>query len=490
MLYLCAVLSVLACNKPDGGQQDDTGKKDSTAVVPSVIPVQSVSVDRNSIDLIKGDSTILTATVLPDNATDRSVSWSSSDAAVVEVDSAGTVCAMHPGSAVITVTTTDGGKTAVCSVTVSKKPITGLTEEAAEEAREKVIADWKAGLLSQMKSCLTKRTVTDSSGNKMKFLINVYGKAPEGGHSLWISLHGGGGTTAATNDSQWQNQQKIYQSASPAQPVEGYYLSPRAIADVWNMWFLKENDALFEQLIMTLVVAKNVNPDKIYLMGYSAGGDGLWRMGPRMADHWAAASMMAGHPGGVNLMNLRNTPFMMWVGGEDSAYNRNTEVPKKAKELDELQAQDADGYIHQCTVVAGKPHWMDLEDAAAFPWMAQYVRNPYPKRVVWRQENEEEKVVRQFFYWIKVTPEEMKNGNTVIAEIRDNTIYIEKSDYKTLTFYLNDKMVDLDEEVTVVYDGRTLFSDMVERSEKTLAATMAERNDPSYVFCSEITVKL
>jgi ABC-type multidrug transport system fused ATPase/permease subunit len=46
-----------------------------------------------------------------------------------------------------------------------------------------------------------------------------------------------------------------------------------------------------------------------------------------MADRWAAASMMAGHPGGVSLVNLRNTPYMMWVGALDKAYDRNALVP-------------------------------------------------------------------------------------------------------------------------------------------------------------------
>ena len=292
------------------------------------------------------------------------------------------------------------------------------------------------------------------------------------------------------NDSQWSNQQKMYRNATPAQPVEGYYIAPRSIADVWNMWFLKENDCLFEQIITTMIVTKGINPDRVYLMGYSAGGDGVWRMAPRMADHWAAAAMMAGHPGEVNLLNVRNMPFTLWVGGNDSDYNRNKEVPQKALELDELRREDSEGYIHDCHVLEGKPHWMKLEDAAAFTWMNQYTRNPYPEKVVWRQENEESKALRSCFYWIAINQDEMKNGNQVIAEIKGNTIYIEKSDYSTLTFYLNDKMLNLDGEVTVFYGNRQLFKGMVDRNEETLIKTLSERNDPSYAFYSSVTVSL
>jgi poly(3-hydroxybutyrate) depolymerase len=46
---------------------------------------------------------------------------------------------------------------------------------------------------------------------------------------------------------------------------------------------------------------RGVNPDKVYLLGYPAGGDGVWQLAPRMADRFAAAAMMAGHPNGASL---------------------------------------------------------------------------------------------------------------------------------------------------------------------------------------------
>lgn len=368
-----------------------------------------------------------------------------------------------------------------------------LTKEEAEAKAVEVVAKWKSDNKSAMQANLDSLYVTDAKGHMMKFLVDCYGTEPEGGHSLWISLHGGGGTTAEMNDGQWANQQKMYRRADPPQPVEGYYISPRSIEDVWDMWFLWSNDDLFEQIIRTMVVLHGVNPDKVYLMGYSAGGDGVWRMAPRMADHWAAAAMMAGHPGSVNLENVRNMPFTLWVGENDEAYNRNTLVPEKAKELDVLQAADPEGYIHSATVAKDRPHWMYLEDSAAFPWMAQYVRNPYPKRIVWRQEAEENNRLRPAFYWVKVPESELgesAHGKYVIAQIEGNTINIEKCDYSSITIYLNDKFVNLDKKVKVTYGGRTLFKGKVARTEETMKATMEERGDPSYVFCSQITVKL
>ncbi len=67
----------------------------------------------------------LIAKVLPENAADKSVTWSSSNDAIATVSSAGVVTGVAIGSTVITVTTNDGGKTAICSVTVgeSKVPV-------------------------------------------------------------------------------------------------------------------------------------------------------------------------------------------------------------------------------------------------------------------------------------------------------------------------------------------------------------------------------
>jgi len=80
--------------------------------------VTGVSLSNTAITLNPGSTQSLTATVAPSNATDKTVTWSTSNSAVATVSN-GVVTAKAEGSAVITVTTTDGGKTATCTVTVS-----------------------------------------------------------------------------------------------------------------------------------------------------------------------------------------------------------------------------------------------------------------------------------------------------------------------------------------------------------------------------------
>ena len=91
-----------------------------------------MSLDKTSITLTEGDSQTLTATVYPSNATNKNVSWKSSDESVATVSN-GKVTALKAGTATITVTTEDGGKTATCQVTVEAKHWNGNHEGVGEK---------------------------------------------------------------------------------------------------------------------------------------------------------------------------------------------------------------------------------------------------------------------------------------------------------------------------------------------------------------------
>ena len=91
----------------------------SAASCDLTIPVTGVSVSPISLVLTEGQEAPLNATVVPEDATDKSVTWSSSSPAVADVQD-GVVSALSPGTAMITVRTSDGGFTARCEVTVNK----------------------------------------------------------------------------------------------------------------------------------------------------------------------------------------------------------------------------------------------------------------------------------------------------------------------------------------------------------------------------------
>lgn len=95
------------------------------AGVPTV-DVTSVTLDKTTLALVEGEEATLTATVAPDNATDKTVTWSTSDASIATVAD-GKVTAVKEGQA--TITAKAGDKSATCAVTVAKKVIavTGIT---------------------------------------------------------------------------------------------------------------------------------------------------------------------------------------------------------------------------------------------------------------------------------------------------------------------------------------------------------------------------
>ncbi len=87
------------------------------------VSVTSVSLDKNTASVDVGDTVTLTATVSPSNATDRSVTWSTSDSRVATVSN-GTVKVLSAGTTIITVTTKDGGYTDTCTLTVEPSSYT------------------------------------------------------------------------------------------------------------------------------------------------------------------------------------------------------------------------------------------------------------------------------------------------------------------------------------------------------------------------------
>jgi poly(3-hydroxybutyrate) depolymerase len=294
-------------------------------------------------------------------------------------------------------------------------------------------------------------------------------------------MHGGGGTTKQVNDGQWENQKKLYTL------TEGVYLAPRDPTNTWNLWHEEHIDRMFARLIEDLIVLEDVNPNRVYILGYSAGGDGVYQLAPRMADHWAAAAMMAGHPNNVSLLSLRNVPFALQVGANDSAYKRNTVAREYGEKLDKLRQADPGGYEHFVKIHDGKGHWMNLEDKAALPWMAKFTRDPVPAKVVWKQTG----TPHDRSYWLAVPKGTGKDGTLVVATRAGQTVDVtEANGVSKLLVRLDDRMADLDRPVEVKHGGKVLFSGVPSRQIGVMLKTLVGRGDLALVFDAEVEVAL
>ena len=147
----------------------EDGAKTATCKVtvnaPQTVPVTGVTLDKAELTLEKGSTGTLEAKVEPSDATNKNVTWSSSNSEVATVDN-GVVTAVSAGEAIITVTTEDGAKTATCKVTVNAPqtvPVTGVTLDKAELTLEKGSTGTLKATVAPQNA--TNNTVTWSSSN-------------------------------------------------------------------------------------------------------------------------------------------------------------------------------------------------------------------------------------------------------------------------------------------------------------------------------------
>ncbi|QDT15266.1 dienelactone hydrolase family protein [Alienimonas californiensis] len=346
---------------------------------------------------------------------------------------------------------------------------------AVRDAWDDLVAECRAGSLKERGA-----KAIQAGGETLPFLERTFGKKPKGGHALFISLHGGGGGPAAMNDGQWRNQIRLYE------PQEGVVVAPRAPGNTWDLWHQAHIDPLLDRLILSYLVDGTVDPNRVYLLGYSAGGDGVFQLAPRTADRYAAASMMAGHPNETQPDGLRNLPFSIWMGGDDAAYDRNKIAGQWKEQLAALHEADPDGYEHKVVIYPNTGHWMNGRDRAALPWMARFDRDPWPKRIVWLQDD----VTQPRFYWLEVPADQAVKGTRIVAAVDGQRIdlTVPADVVKEVTLYLSDALVNLDRPVVVAVNGAVVHEGVVPRTRAAVDASLASRPDPAAVASAALTL--
>lgn len=348
----------------------------------------------------------------------------------------------------------------------------------------------------------------------MRYTAVKIGKPGENGYPVYIALHGGGGTTKEFNDSQWQHMQIYYRDSVES----GIYVAPRGVRDTWNTHFNNESYYLYERLIENLSIYENIDTNRVYLTGYSAGGDGVYQIAPRLADRFAAVNMSAGHPNGVNLTNLYNTPISLQCGENDTSFDRHKETARSAGRLEALSEEyrtgdNTGGYIHnvfihigrghgvrdndagrsQQTVIGNPGEWLNGADPAAetantnaVDFMNRYTRDPLPRRIVWDLSVRAPETGTETFYWLRAD-ENVREGIVVVSFDKDtNTFHVEKNTAAGDVFIMvNEEMADLFSPITVVY-GTESASCTVTPDADYMKKTISEKWDRNLVFAAEI----
>ncbi len=359
----------------------------------------------------------------------------------------------------------------------------------------------------------------------MKFALYQIGDEPADGYPLYIALHGGGGTAPEVNDGQWEHMKIYYRSSVKC----GIYVATRGVTNTWNLHCVNNSYPLYDRLIENLVAFKHVNPNRVYVLGYSAGGDGVYQIASRMSDRFAAANMSAGHPNGISINNLANLPFLIQLGSNDVAYDRARQAAEYTEKLDAMANLHQGLFPHRLHLHSNRGHgfrdnipdivpqeiivdysgWLngkerfprESTDTNAIRWLMKFTRNPIPSHIFWDLSNiassrvadgkDNVKTYAQF-YWLEYGGEKWDASGTKVIEATydkaQNSVTL-RHPANSMRILLNSDMLDLSKPVHLVIDDSFIKDITVTPNEKTIRSTLESRGDYSFMFEAEINLR-
>lgn len=312
------------------------------------------------------------------------------------------------------------------------------------------------------------------------YVVKTVGTRPANGWPLFIAMHGGGGAPKEVNDSQWKHMQVYYKDHPEA---GGYlYLALRAPNDTWNGFYDDYVYPLMDNLVRQFRLFGDIDPDKVFIMGYSHGGYGAYAIGPKMPDRFAAihASAAAATDGESTPKTLRTTQFTAMVGELDTLYGRCERNQRFQAEVEQLRTGRTDIYPVTVTIVTGNGH-TGLPDRDKIKDLYPTVRNPAPQEVSWLMTDS----VVQDFFWLRV-PQPAKQQE-IFATCQNNRFVIKASeDLAAATVLLDSRLIDFNQPVDIEVNG-SATTRRFGPSLKTFCDTLARRGDPEFAFSASFT---
>ena len=336
----------------------------------------------------------------------------------------------------------------------------------------------------------------------MRFGAMTVGEKPEKGWPVFINLHSGG-TDPRVNDTSWVVTMRQY-------PIkQGLCVCPRAPVDSAGSWNDPRSVAAVERLVAELPTRWEIDPDRVYLMGFSMGAIGVFHIGPSLPDRWAAVAGSSGFTylgarGRAAPENLRNLPIMIQIGTHDMDFLRYPYAKAFAEFIQGLHSRDSGGYLLEYKEHVGQKHMINDRDTPE--WLGKFTRDSRPKRIVWHQpilpiplgKEDMPKVLEQNYafaghlrhrlYWLR-NDAPTAFQRLVVSREGNNTFRIEQSCHvERLTLLLDDRLADLDKPVRVMAGEKEMARAQVTRTVSALVASLVEYGDPGLMFCAELNV--
>ncbi|MDQ2799604.1 MAG: hypothetical protein M3Y13_08185, partial [Armatimonadota bacterium] len=314
------------------------------------------------------------------------------------------------------------------------------------------------------------------------YTVKTVGMRPAKGWPLFIAMHGGGGAPKELNDSQWVIMQRYYKDHPE---LGGYrYVALRAPNDTWYGFYDVYVYPLVTNLIKQFLALDDIDPNKVFLMGYSHGGYGAFAIGPKMPDLFAAIHASAAAPteGETTAKTLRNTVFSCMVGDQDTMYGRLDRCRQFDADVRKLRGDRTDIYPVTVDVKVGYQH-SNLPDRDEIVEMYSAVRNPVPRELTWLMTDD---VVRNFFWLHTDAPGKTRE---IDATCRDNKIVVTTTNASSATALLDSRLVDFGKPIMLDINGQK-SQRRVSPSLRTLCETLQQRGDPDLAFTAQINLPL
>lgn len=347
---------------------------------------------------------------------------------------------------------------------------------------------------------------------KLNFYYTTKGES-SAPRPLFIYLHGSG-----PRDMEWASGLKLARIFDDAPST--YFIPQIPQEGEWYRWYQVSKQWFIEKMLRQAMAQGNIDPRRIYLLGISEGGYGSQRLASFYADYLAAAGPMAGGEPLKNAPaeNCCNIGFSLLTGDKDYGFFRNTLTDYTRAAFDSLQALYPDEFQHRVELLEGYGHGINY--AVMTPWLKTFKRNPYPKHFIW-EDYEMHGRHRAGFYNIGVnfrphleadkrTRYEMCiTDNTVNITVDDIAYTCTQVDSKwgfpiemkfarsytpstsgSITVYLNSELVDLKRKVTVIVNGRKVYSGKVKPTADAMIRSLAIFGDPLRIFPAAIDINI
>ena len=345
----------------------------------------------------------------------------------------------------------------------------------------------------------------------MPYYYGTKGDKPAEGWPLYLYIHGSGPkahewSAGYSLCSRFDDAPSLY--FIPQIPNEGEYYR----------WWQRAKLFAWERLLRQTLACGEVDARRVYLFGISEGGYGSQRLASYYADYLAAAGPMAGGeiPSDAPAENCGHIGFSLRTGAQDFMFARDLLTARTHELFDSLHQCYPTEYRHHVELIPGRGHGIDYSPTT--PWLGHFTRVVHPRHFVW-EDFPLDGVYRRGFYNIAVQERDTTGGNERTRyemTIKGNTIdlTIERVSYEatereprwnipikhrkhyapaeagSFTLYLSDDMVDFDQKVTLIVNGKRVYHAKVKPDTRHLINSCSTFFDPERVYAAGIEVRL